>query len=78
MRYFVTIDEREQAIDIETRPNGELSVSIEGVVLEHDVVVLDDGSLSVRIDGRILDLTVEGTPPDVGVIASGHRVYVKV
>ncbi|MGZ5966513.1 MAG: biotin/lipoyl-containing protein [Polyangiales bacterium] len=78
MRYFVTIGEREQAIDIETRPNGELVVSIEGTVVEHDVVVLDDGSLSVRIDGRILDLTVEGVPPDVGVVASGHRVYVKV
>jgi biotin carboxyl carrier protein len=78
MRYFVTIDEREQAIDIETRPNGELSVSIDGKVLDHDVVVLDDGSLSIRIDGKILDLTVEGTPPEVGVVASGHRAYVKV
>src|SRR5947208_1563310 len=78
MRYFVTIDEREQAIDIEARPNGELLVSIDGKTLDHDVVVLDDGSLSIRIDGKILDLTVEGVPPDVGVVASGHRVYVKV
>ncbi len=78
MKYFVTIDEREQAVDVEVRPTGELVVSLGGQTVDNDVVVLDDGSLSIRINGKVLDLTVEGTPPDVGVIASGHRAYVKV
>jgi biotin carboxyl carrier protein len=78
MKYFVTIDDQEHAIDVEVRPNGELVVSLDGHVYENDVIVLDDDALSVRIDGRVLDLTVEGSPPDVGVIASGHRAYVKV
>src|SRR5436309_2320053 len=78
MRYFVTIDDHEQSIDVDPRPTGDLVVSIDGQVVDHDVVVLDDGSLSVRIAGKIIDLTVEGAPPDVGVIASGHRAYVKV
>jgi biotin carboxyl carrier protein len=78
MKYFVTIDEREQAIDVVVRPTGELVVSIDGQAVDHDVVVLADGSLSIRINGKVLDLTVEGTPPDVGVVASGHRAYVRV
>jgi glutaconyl-CoA/methylmalonyl-CoA decarboxylase subunit gamma len=78
MKYFVTIDEREQTVDVEVRPTGELVVSLGGKQVENDVVVLDDGSLSIRINGKVLDLTVEGTPPDVGVVASGHRAYVRV
>jgi biotin carboxyl carrier protein len=30
------------------------------------------------VDGRVVDLTVEGAPPAVGVIASGKRVYLEV
>ena len=78
MKYFVTIDEREQAIDVQVRPTGELVVSIDDQPVEHDVIVLADGALSIRINGKVLDLTVEGTPPDVGVVASGHRAYVRV
>jgi biotin carboxyl carrier protein len=37
-----------------------------------------DGALSLRVDGHVVDLTTEGTPPDLGVIASGHRSYVRV
>ncbi|MBI2394638.1 MAG: acetyl-CoA carboxylase biotin carboxyl carrier protein subunit [Deltaproteobacteria bacterium] len=78
MKYFVTIDEREHCVEVAARPNGELLVTLDGHSFDNDVVVLDDGSLSIRIDGRVLDLTVEGSPPDVGVIASGHRAYVRV
>jgi biotin carboxyl carrier protein len=35
-------------------------------------------SLSISIDGKIVDLTTEGTPPDLGVVANGHRAYVNV
>lgn len=78
MKYFVTIDDHEHAVDVEVRPTGELVVQLDGRPMDNDVVVLDDGSLSIRIDGKVLDLTVEGSPPDVGVVASGHRAYVRV
>ncbi len=78
MRYFVTIDGREHVVDVQVRPTGELVVTLDGEVYDNDVVALDDGSLSIRIGGQMLDLTVEGDPPDVGVVASGHRAYVRV
>jgi glutaconyl-CoA/methylmalonyl-CoA decarboxylase subunit gamma len=78
MKYFVTIDGGQHEVEVTVRPNGELAVSLAGQSVDNDVVVLDDGSLSIRIDGKIIDLTIEGTPPDVGVIASGHRAYVRV
>ena len=34
--------------------------------------------LSVRVDGKVVDLTIEGAPPEVGAVASGHRSYVRV
>jgi biotin carboxyl carrier protein len=44
-----------------------------------DVVLLPQrAQLSVRVDGRVVDLTTEGTPPEVGAVASGHRSYVRV
>ncbi|HVJ92411.1 MAG TPA: acetyl-CoA carboxylase biotin carboxyl carrier protein subunit, partial [Labilithrix sp.] len=42
-----------------------------------DIVWLD-GTASIRVDGRVVDLTVEGQPPEIGAIASGHRSYVRV
>ena len=78
MRYFVTIDNRERTVDVSVLPNGDLVVTMDGKKVDTDLVALDDGSLSVRIDGQVLDLTIEGQPPEVGVIASGHRAYVRV
>jgi biotin carboxyl carrier protein len=78
MRYFVTIDTRERTVDVSVLPNGDLVVTMDGKPVDTDLVALDDGSLSIRIDGQVLDLTIEGQPPDVGVIASGHRAYVRV
>jgi biotin carboxyl carrier protein len=34
--------------------------------------------LSVRVDGKVVDLTIEGSPPEIGAVASGHRSYVRV
>ena len=78
MRYFVTIDGNEQTVDVVVRPTGEFVVTLDGEPVETDLVALDDGGLSIRIAGRVLDLTIEGDPPDVGVVASGHRAYVRV
>ena len=78
MRYFVTIDGQERVVDVTVRPDGEYVASVAGVAVDSDVVALDDGGLSLRIDGRMIDLTLEGAIPDVGIVASGHRAYVRV
>lgn len=77
MRYFVTIGGREIPIDVTPLPTGALEVRVDGRPVAVDVVTVGD-SLSVRIDGEVLDLTVEGEPPDVGIVASGRRAYVRV
>jgi biotin carboxyl carrier protein len=59
------------------RASGGFELLVEGRRAEADVVVLGD-TLSLRIDGKMIDLTVEGQPPKVGVVASGRRVYLEV
>lgn len=81
MRYYVSLDPTPNAppmaIDVTELPTGALEVTIAGKRVPVDVVALD-GTLSVRVDGRMVDLTTEGAPPEIGAIASGHRSYVRV
>ena len=81
MRYFVTLDPTPEAkpieVDLTELPTGALEVSVGGRRVPVDVVSLE-GTLSVRVDGRMVDLTTEGQPPEIGAIASGHRSYVRV
>ena len=79
MRYFVSFAEDQDAVEIDVKelPSGELEVRAAGARVDVDVEVVGR-ALSLRIDGRVVDLTVEGTPPDLGVVASGHRSYVRV
>jgi hypothetical protein len=76
MRYFVTLDPAQPPVEVEVRelPSGALQVTKDGRVLDVDVLPLGSG-LSARVAGRVVDLTTEGTPPDLGVIANGHRAY---
>jgi biotin carboxyl carrier protein len=81
MRYFVNLDPAPDApptiVEVTELPTGELDVSIGGKKIAVDVVALE-GSLSIRVGDRIVDLTTEGQPPELGAIASGHRSYVRV
>jgi biotin carboxyl carrier protein len=80
MRYFVNLDPADpepSVVDVTELPTGELEVSIGGKRVPVDVVALGE-ALSVRVGGRIVDLTTEGHPPELGAIASGHRSYVRV
>lgn len=77
MRYFVTLGEGELPIDITPLPTGELDVRVDGRKVSVDVVRVN-GAISIRIDGHVIDLTVEGEPPNIGVVASGRRAYVHV
>ena len=79
MRYFVTFSDSKEPLEIDVKelPSGALEVSSGGKKIDVDVATVD-GALSLRVDGHVVDLTTEGTPPDLGVIASGHRSYVRV
>ena len=80
MRYYVTLDpsaKEPTLVDVNELPTGQIEVLLAGKPVPVDVVSLD-GALSVRVGGRIVDLTVEGQPPEIGAIASGHRSYVRV
>jgi len=79
MRYHVTLnpESRPIVVDVQDLPNGALEVKVDGRRVDVDVVVLG-AQLSVRIDGKMVDLTTEGSPPDLGAIASGQRTYVRV
>jgi biotin carboxyl carrier protein len=81
MLYYVTLDPTPGAVpivvDVKELPSGALEVRVGGTPVDVDVVPFD-GQLSVRINGKVVDLTTEGTPPELGAIASGHRAYVRV
>ena len=81
MRYYVTLDpdpkKPPMLVDVVELPSGELAVKVDGKAVDVDVLPLR-AQLSVRVAGRVVDLTVEGTPPDLGAVASGHRSYVRV
>jgi biotin carboxyl carrier protein len=81
VRYYVTLEPDPQAkpvvVDLVELPSGELDARVDDRRVELDVAYLG-AQLNVRIDGQVVDLTVEGSPPEVGAVASGHRSYVRV
>jgi glutaconyl-CoA/methylmalonyl-CoA decarboxylase subunit gamma len=84
MRYYVTLEKAPDAkplvVDVRELPSGGLDVMVDGAAVPVDVVSFanETRALSVRVDGRMVDLTTEGEPPEIGAIASGHRSYVRV
>ena len=81
MRYFVSLDPASSheptVVEVRELPSGEVDVTLDGRRIPVDVVWLN-GAASFRVDGHVVDLTVEGQPPEIGAIASGHRSYVRV
>lgn len=78
MKYFVQAGGREHEVEIATKPDGSVAASVGGKPVALDVVAFSERELSVRVGARVLDLTVEGAPPQLGVVASGARTYVPV
>lgn len=86
MRYYVTLDPDPNAkplvVELVELPSGALEARLDGKPVDVDVVDVAPGvgraQLSVRVNGRVVDLTTEGTPPEMGAVASGHRSYVRV
>jgi glutaconyl-CoA/methylmalonyl-CoA decarboxylase subunit gamma len=81
VRYFVSLDPDPNAkpvvVDLFELPNGELEARVDERRVELDVAYTAD-QLNVRVDGQVVDLTTEGSPPDLVAVASGHRSYVRV
>jgi len=81
VRYYVTLDPDPGAkpvlVDLVELPSGALQARLDGTPIDVDVVVVGS-QLSVRVNGQVVDLTTEGTPPELGAVASGHRSYVRV
>jgi biotin carboxyl carrier protein len=78
MRYHVKFPSGEEIpVEVSHLPTGEVRVSVNGKTLAADILDTE-GAVNVRIDGRVLDLLIEGTPPDVGVVTRGARFYARV
>ncbi len=78
MKYFVTFPSGDEAeVDVVHLPSGGVRVETGGRSFDVDALVPSSGATSMRADGQMLDLWMEGSPPDVGVIALGRRFYVK-
>jgi len=65
-------------VEIVLQLDGSVSASVGGRPVAVDVVSFSDRELSVRVGSRVLDLTIEGSSPMLGVVASGTRTYVPV
>ena len=79
MRYFVTLTPGATPVEVDLRelPSGSLEVRVGAHRVEVDLASVGT-ALSVRVDGRVVDLTTEGSPPELGIVASGFRSYVRV
>src|SRR4051794_32950497 len=78
MRYFVTLPSgREIPVEVTMQPTGALEVAVSGRPVAIDYVEAE-GAVNMRVDSRVLDLWMEGSPPDVGVVVGEHRFYARV
>lgn len=83
MRYFVTIDGDELTVDVHQRPGGGYRLTVgngDGEVLasDADLSVRRAGDVTVRVGSRVVDLVMDGTPPELEVTASGRRVHLRL
>lgn len=78
MKYFVTFPSgEEKVVDVVHLPTGEVRVEVDGRSFRADAPLASSGATSMRVDGQVLDLWMEGAPPDVGVVAGGRRFYAR-
>jgi biotin carboxyl carrier protein len=64
MRYFVTLGAREAAIDVTALPDGRWDVRVDGQPVSVDVESIGD-AISIVVEGRVIDLHLEGSLPNV-------------
>jgi glutaconyl-CoA/methylmalonyl-CoA decarboxylase subunit gamma len=78
MRYFVEVSGKEYSVEVNSRADGSLAVTVAGKTIDVDAISLSHSDWSMRFGGRMVDMTVEGAPPVLGAVLSGRRTYVKV
>jgi biotin carboxyl carrier protein len=85
MKYFVTLPSgREYLVELKETSSGGLSVMVDGVAMPAEATGQPRdarsgrGATSVRVAGHSIELWLEGTPPDLGVIADGQRFFAKI
>lgn len=85
MRYFVTIDGVEHAVEVSELPGGSYDVRLlqagtdsaaEGRPVAAELVAADP--LTLKLGDRVMDLVVDGELPELRVFASGRRTAVRV
>jgi glutaconyl-CoA/methylmalonyl-CoA decarboxylase subunit gamma len=78
MRYFVKFPSgREFPVDLTVLPSGEVRATVEGKTVDIDAYD-HRGVAHLVIGGRSVELWMEGSPPDVGVVAGSRRFYARV
>ena len=77
VRYYVTLATGKHVVDVVDLPSGAIRVHVDGRPSDVDAVAAGR-QLSVRCDAHVVDLTTEGTLPEIRVIASGSRLHVRV
>src|SRR5690349_10039516 len=78
MRYHVKFPSGDEIpVDVDDLPTGGVRVTVDGRPIEANVFD-PEGAFNVTLDGRVVDLLMEGAPPDVGVVTRGLRFYAKV
>jgi biotin carboxyl carrier protein len=78
MKYFVEVGGREHEVTVKSQPDGTLEVDVGGKTMSVEATPHAARELTVKVGDRVIDMTIEGTPPQLGVVGSGHRTYVKV
>ncbi len=81
MRYFVTIDGEELSVEVQQRPGGGYRVAVidengSNTARDAEVSPRQAGNVTVHLQDRVIDLVVDGTPPQLNITASGHRAAV--
>jgi biotin carboxyl carrier protein len=77
MKYRVTIEGREREVDVVVRPDGGVSVALDGTPVDADVERVP-GGVSLRLGGRVFDVSVGGAPDSMQVGAGSARVIASV
>lgn len=72
MKYRVSLGGQEREVDVQMTPGGAVSVSLDGEPVDADIVPVP-GGVSLRMDGRMYDVTVGGSPEQLSVTAGAYR-----
>jgi len=86
MRYFVNIDGEEHVVELAELPGGQLEVRLldsagadaSAAPALPAEISHSAGALTVRLDGKVYDLVLDGELPDIEAWSSGRRATLKV